>query len=38
MNGNEKLLLDVALVGVIIVLIWTGLRRNRRNNHDHEPC
>jgi hypothetical protein len=38
MNGNEKLLLDAAPVGLFIVLVWTGLRRNRRNNHDHEPC
>jgi hypothetical protein len=30
MSGEWKFLLDVALVALIIVLVWTGLRRNRR--------
>ena len=38
MNGNEKLLLDVVLVGLIIVLVLTGLRRKRRDEQDKEPC
>jgi hypothetical protein len=29
MNSNEKFLLDIALVGLIIVLIWTGWRNNQ---------
>ena len=37
MNGNEKLLLDVVLVGLIIVLVWTGVRRKRRDEQDKEP-
>jgi hypothetical protein len=39
MNSSEKFLLDIALVGLIIVLVWTGFRRKRRNEHERdEPC
>jgi hypothetical protein len=39
MKAEEKLLLDIALVGLIVVLVWTGLRRNRRDKQDRdETC
>jgi hypothetical protein len=39
MNSSEKLLLDAALVGLIVVLVWTGWRRNRRDEQDRdETC
>jgi biopolymer transport protein ExbD len=28
MNGTEKIAIDVALVLLIIVLVWTSLRRH----------
>jgi hypothetical protein len=34
MSGTEKLLLDVALVGLIIVLVWLRLRRNGLDKHN----
>jgi len=34
MNAGEKFLLDIALVGLICVLVWTGWRRNRRDEHE----
>ena len=37
-NAEEKFLLDVALVGLIIVLVWTRLRRNELDKHGNEPC
>jgi hypothetical protein len=39
MNVEEKFLLDVALVGLICVLVWTALRRNRQDKRERdEPC
>jgi uncharacterized membrane-anchored protein len=38
MNSSEKTLLDVALVALVIVLVWTGLRRKRRDEQNKEPC
>jgi hypothetical protein len=38
MNGEEKFLLNVALVGLIIVLVWTGWHHNRPDKRDDEPC
>jgi hypothetical protein len=34
MSGTEKLLLDAALVALIIVLVWMGLRRNGLDKHN----
>ena len=34
MNAEEKFLLDVALVGLIIVLVWMRLRRNGLDKHN----
>jgi hypothetical protein len=34
MNAEEKYLLDGALVVLIIVLVWMGLRRNPQDERD----
>jgi hypothetical protein len=36
MNSSEKFILDVALVGLICVLVWTGWRRNRRDEQKRD--
>jgi hypothetical protein len=38
MNSTEKFLLDAVLVGLIVVLVWTGWRRSRQDEQDKEPC
>jgi hypothetical protein len=39
MDSSEKFLLDVVLVGLICVLVWTGLRRNRQDKRGRdETC
>jgi hypothetical protein len=37
MSGNEKFFLDVALVGLVIVLLWTGLPRWLNNRNGDPP-
>jgi hypothetical protein len=39
MNSSEKFILDVALVGLIVFLVWSGLRGNRRDKQKRdETC
>jgi hypothetical protein len=40
MNSSEKFILDVALVGLIVVLAWTALRRKRQDEQQDrdETC
>jgi hypothetical protein len=35
---GAKFLLDVALAGLIIVLVWGHLHHNRPDKHNNEPC
>jgi len=37
MSGNGKFLLDAALVGLVIVLVWSGLRRWLNNRNGDRP-
>ena len=37
MNAEERLLIDVALVALIIV-IWVGWHHNRSDKRNNEPC
>jgi hypothetical protein len=37
MNAEEKFLIDVALVALIII-IWVRWRRNGPSNHNGEAC
>jgi len=38
MSGEWKFVLDVALVALIILLVWTRWHHNRPDKHDNEPC
>jgi hypothetical protein len=34
MSGNEKILLDIALIALIIFLVWTRWHHNRPDKHN----
>jgi hypothetical protein len=38
MSGEWLFLLDVGLVALIILLVWTRWHHNRPDKRDDEPC
>jgi len=38
MTGDEKFLLDIALVALISLLVWSRWYHNRPDKRDDEPC